>query len=154
MAFQKEQLEKEVELRNKEIATNVMYLVKKNELINAETKRLFNLKSKLKEENKETLQKIIFEIQSIMSEDVWDEFEYRFKQVHLDFYEKLQAKFPDLTPAEIKLAAFLKLNMTTKDIASITSQSINSMEVARSRLRKKLGITSQKVNLVTFLMEI
>ena len=86
--------------------------------------------------------------------EVWEEFEYRFQNVHEEFYQNLKKKFPDLTPAEIKLAAFLRLNMNTKEIASITNQSVNSLETARYRLRKKLGITNQEVNLVNFLLDI
>ncbi len=152
--LEKEKLEKDMMLKNKELTTNVMYLLKKNELIGSITNRLLQLKSKSNEENKEPIQKIIFDLQSLTEKEVWEEFEYRFQNVHEDFYKQLQQKFPDLSPTEIKLAAFLRLNMTTKDIASITGQSINSLETARYRLRKKLGITNQEVNLVTFLLNI
>lgn len=152
--MEKSQLEKDMDLKNKELTTNVMYLIKKNELIDGVTNRLLLLKSKLKEENKDSLQRIIFDLQAITEKEVWEEFELRFQSVHEDFYRNLKLKFPDLSPAEIKLAAFLRLNMTSKDIASITGQSINSLETARYRLRKKLGITNQEVNLVTFLQDL
>ena len=100
------------------------------------------------------MQSIIIDLQNVMDKEVWEEFEFRFQQVHRSFYENLQSRFPELSPAEIKLAAFLRLNMTTKDIASITGQSVKSLEVARARLRKKLGITNQDINLVNFLLEI
>jgi DNA-binding CsgD family transcriptional regulator len=152
--IENEKLENEMNLKNKELTTNVMYLLKKNELIDNITQRLLSFKSKLPEENKEALQKIIFDLQSITEKEVWDEFELRFQSVHEDFYRNLKQKFTDLTPSEIKLAAFLRLNMTTKDIASITGQNINTLETARYRLRKKLGITNQEVNLVNFLLNI
>jgi tetratricopeptide (TPR) repeat protein len=152
--LENEKLEKEMQLKNKELTTNVMYLLKKNELIENITERLLKLKGKVREENAEPIQKIIFDLQSITEKEVWEEFEYRFQSVHEEFYKTLQRKFPDLSPSEIKLAAFLRLNMTTKDISSITGQSINSLETARYRLRKKLGITNQEVNLVNFLLNI
>lgn len=152
--FENEKLEQNIDLKNKELATNVMYLVKKNELINGITNKLLSLKEKLDENNREPLQGIIVELQNVMDKEVWEEFEFRFQQVHRNFYKNLQTRFPELSPAEIKLAAFLKLNMTSKDIASITGQSIKSLEVARARLRKKLGITNQDINLVNFLLEI
>jgi len=152
--IENEKLENEMNLKNKELTTNVMYLLKKNELIDNITQRLLGFKSKLPEENKQLLQKIIFDLQSITEKEVWEEFEMRFQNVHEDFYKNLKQKFPDLTPSEIKLAAFLRLNMTTKDIASITGQNINTLETARYRLRKKLGITNQEVNLVNFLLNI
>jgi tetratricopeptide (TPR) repeat protein len=152
--LEKEKLEDSMQLKNKELTTNAMYLLQKNELIESVTKKLMAFKERLDSDNKKELHKIILDLQSIADKEVWEEFEMRFQHVHEDFYKNLKAKFPDLTPSEIKLAAFLRLNMTSKDIASITGQSINSLENARYRLRKKLGITNQEVNLVTFLLEI
>jgi hypothetical protein len=154
ISLEKEKLEKDMIIKNKELTTNVIYLLQKNELINSITSRLLKLKENLKEENKQPVQKIIVDLQSITENEVWEEFEYRFQNVHEEFYQNLKKKFPDLTPSEIKLAAFLRLNMNTKEIASITNQSVNSLETARYRLRKKLGITNQEVNLVNFLLDI
>lgn len=152
--LQKEKLEEDMMIKNKELTTNVIYLMQKNELIDNITSRLLNLKEKLKPENKEPVQKIIYDLQALTNNDAWNEFEIRFQNVHEQFYKNLQQKFPDLSPSEIKLAAFLRLNMSSKEIASITGQSINSLETARYRLRKKLGITNQEVNLVNFLLNI
>jgi len=154
ITLEKNQLQKDIILKNKELTTNVLYMLKKNELIQDITTRLLTLKSKVMPENREAVQRIIFELQSISEPEVWEEFELRFQNVHEDFYKNLKEKYPDLSPAEIKLAAFLRLNMTTKDIASITGQSINTLETARYRLRKKLGISNQEINLVTFLLDI
>ncbi len=71
--------------------------------------------------------------------------------MHTDFYKKLNEQFPNLSANEKKLCAFLKLNMSTKDIGSITYQSVKSISVARSRLRKKLNIESEDVNLANYL---
>ncbi len=152
--IQKASLEREVELKNKELTTNVLYLVKKNDYLNSVSEKLLELKKSAKTENKLEIQKIINDLQQSSDQEVWEEFEMRFQQVHNDFYTNLQKKFPDLSMAERKLAAFLRLDMTSKEIASITGQSVKSLEVARARLRKKLGLTNQDVNLVTFLLEI
>ncbi len=152
--LEKERLEEDMIIKNKELTTNVIYLMQKNELIDNITSRLLKLKGKLKDENKEPVQKIIYDLQSLTNNDAWNEFEMRFQNVHEQFYQNLQKKFPDLTPTEIKIAAFLRLNMTSKEVASITGQSINSVETARYRLRKKLGINNQEVNLVNFLLNI
>ena len=63
-------------------------------------------------------------------------------------------KFPNLTPNEQRLCAFLKLNMSTKDISELTGQTINAIEMARYRLRKKLHISGKDENLITFLSQI
>jgi DNA-binding CsgD family transcriptional regulator len=73
--------------------------------------------------------------------------------VHNDFYDKLNEKFPNLSANEKRLCAFLRLNMSTKEISAITYQSINSITVARSRLRKKLELDSDE-NLISFLESI
>jgi NADH:ubiquinone oxidoreductase subunit 3 (subunit A) len=151
--LEKSKLEEDMIMKNKELTTNVMYLLQKNELINNISVRLLKLKDSMKEENKKAVQGIIHDLQSIADKDIWEEFELRFQNVHQGFYDNLKKRFPDLTPSEIKLAAFLKLNMTTKEISSITGQAANSIETARYRLRKKLGITNQEVNLVNFLLQ-
>ncbi len=151
---EKENLEKELELKNRELTTNVMYLLKKHELINNISTRLKRLKSKLTMENKEVIQKIIFDLQAGSEPEVWEEFETRFENVHTDFYTKLRKVASDLTPSELKLCAFLRLNMNSKEISALIHQSTKSIEVKRSRIRKKLGITKTDVNLVKYLSEL
>ncbi len=149
--LEKENLELDVELKNKELTTNVMYLVRKNELINSVAKKLLTLKEKLKSENLPIVKSAIFDLQSEVDNEVWKEFELRFQQVHTTFYENLRKAHPDLSPSEERLAAFLRLNLNTKEIASITHQSPRGVDVARGRLRKKLNLTNTDTNLVNYL---
>lgn len=149
--LENDNLEKDIEVKNKELATNVMYMVRKNEMINSVAKRLLELKEKSKQQNQKPIQDIILELQSEADQNVWKEFELRFQNVHNEFYEQLSIKHPDLSPNESRLVAFLRLNMTTKEIAAITHQSIKSVEVARARLRKKLNLTGTDTNLVSYL---
>ena len=86
--------------------------------------------------------------------DSWKDFEIRFKEVHSEFYDKLQQKYPTLTNNERRLCIFLKLNMNTKEISSLTFQSVNSINAARTRLRKKLSITGEEVSLTGFIQSI
>ncbi len=124
--------------------------MKKNEFISNIAERLLIHKTKFTKENQSSIRELIGELQRNAETQVWEEFEIRFQQVHNDFYENLNGKFPNLTPNERKLCAFLKLNMSTKEISAITFQTTNSITVARSRLRKKLGIDREE-NLVAFL---
>ncbi|WP_430814445.1 tetratricopeptide repeat protein [Carboxylicivirga sp. RSCT41] len=151
---EKESLEKDLELKNRELTTNVMYLLKKHELINNVSGRLLRLKTKMKPENKESVQRIIFDLQGGAEPEVWEEFELRFQNVHTDFYRKLEKLAPDLTPSELKVCAFLKLNMNSKEISALIHQSTKSVEVKRSRIRKKLGLTNTDINLIKFLSEL
>ncbi len=78
------------------------------------------------------------------------EFEMQLKLVEPEFYDKLYEKFPDITKNERRLCAFLRLGMSTKDIVSITGQSLRAVEMARIRLRKKLQLDTSE-NLHAFL---
>jgi DNA-binding CsgD family transcriptional regulator len=144
-------LEIEVETKPRELTTNVMYLVQKNELLNNVAKNLISLKDKLKDENKTPLQHIIYNLQSQTDNEVWQEFQLRFNQVHNEFYERIREKHPEITPSEERLCALLRLNMTSKEIAAITHQTIRGVEVARGRLRKRLNLTGTDINLVSYL---
>ncbi|WP_430817251.1 tetratricopeptide repeat protein [Carboxylicivirga sp. RSCT41] len=149
--LEKEKLEDDLLNKNKELATNVMYLVKKNEVLNSITNSLQELKTDLPAKASQKIQSVIFDVQGITDQDVWEDFELRFQQVHEQFYENLRLAHPDLTPNEIRLSAFLSLNMTTKEISAITKQNVRSVEAARTRLRKKLDLTNTDVNLITYL---
>ena len=150
LELEKAVLKQELDLRNKELTTNVMYLVQKNEYITDIAERVISIKKNLSDTNSHVIDKLISDLQSNSDDKVWKEFEIRFQEVHQDFYSRLNARFPDLTPNEKKLAAFLRLNMTTKDISAITFQSPDSIKIARSRLRKKLGLP-QEANIIAFL---
>lgn len=152
--LEQHKLKIELETRNRELATNVMYLVKKNEIVTNIINKLKETKHNFKSDNQRFIQEIINELKNSQDNQLWEEFEVRFTQVHEDFYFKLNKLSPNLTPNEKKLCAFLKLNMSTKEIATITQQSANSITVARSRLRKKLQIEGEDINLVNFLMQL
>ncbi len=86
------------------------------------------------------------------SMNVFNEFKYYFEQVHPSFYKNIEEKCPDLTIKEKRLCAFLRLGLSTKDIASITFTEVRSVESARNRLRKKLDIASDE-SLIEFLSQ-
>lgn len=145
-----------VNLKNRELVSIAMNIMQNNE---------FNLKilDEIIEINTEygirhkklerKLQDLSHEILLKIKGESWNHFEAYFKNVHPSFFEKLTEQFPDLTPAEIKLAAFLRLNLSTKEIASITFLSNDSIKTARTRLRKRLKLLPED-NLVTFLLSI
>lgn len=143
-------LKDELDYKNKELTTHMLYLLRKNEFILKISEKLKKLIPSIKVQNKKSISEIINELNAGSSNDSWKEFEIRFQEVHTSFFDNLHKEHPDLSPNEIRLCAFLKLNMTTKDIAAITYQSINSIEMARFRLRKKLNIDKDE-NLVSFI---
>lgn len=147
--------ERELEFKNKELVLNVMSLMQKNEMLADLSQKLINIdEAATTPESKETIKKVARELQKSQDKEIWKEFSHRFKEVHGEFYEKLLQKYPDLTPNELKLCAFLRLNLSSKDISELTGQRISSLETARYRLRQKLGIANSDVNLVAFLSSI
>lgn len=144
-------LQNELEVRNKELTTHVMSMIQKNELIGQVVEVLSDNKLNLTEKNDNTINTVIKDLNKVQEESAWEEFELRYQQVHNEFYEKLQTVAPNLSTNERRLCAFLRLNMTTKEIASITGQSPRSIEVARTRLRKKLQLTNSETSLTEFL---
>ena len=150
LELEKKKLNQDLQYKKKELASNMMYLMEKNEFITSISKKLIELKPDAKKDNKDLIQQIINEIRQNSSTKIWDEFEVRFKEVHLNFYNELHKRHPDLTPNEIKICAFLRLNMSTKEISAITHQSVKSINMARFRLRKKLDIDREE-NLIAYL---
>lgn len=154
LLLQNSKLEQEVESKSKELTTHVMYLVQKNEFILSVIDKLSLLiKKDSVHDSKLQMKSIIKQMKSNVDKTLWDEFEIRFQQVHYLFYSKLNKKIPNLTPNEKRLCAFLYLNMTTKEISSITFQSVKSIEVARTRLRKKMQIDRDE-NLISILQNL
>jgi len=152
LALEKSKHKQEIEFKNKEMVLNVMSLMKKNEMLAELSEKIVSIeKQTTSSESKETIKKIAIELQKSQAGEIWQEFSVRFKEVHGDFYQRLLHKFPGLTPNELKLCAFLRLNMTTKDISELTGQRVSSLETARYRLRQKLGIANSEQNLITFL---
>lgn len=152
--LEKEKLTQDLEYKNKELTTNVMYSIEKNKVLTDITEELLEIENTaVKEETRDAIQKISLRINQFVDAKAWEEFEIRFQQVHTEFYELLATKHPDLTPNEKRLCAFLRLDMSSKEISKITGQSISALQVARTRLRKKLGISNKDINLISFLSQ-
>ncbi len=99
---------------------------------------------------KQKIKNVIAKLTGLANEANWDEFLHYFTMVHPDFYRRLDDKHPDLTSKDRKLCALIALGLPTKDIASITSREVRSVETSRNRLRKKLALPSD-VNLEDYM---
>ncbi|MEZ5198282.1 MAG: tetratricopeptide repeat protein [Bacteroidales bacterium] len=146
-------LQDELNSKDKVLQDNIKYLVSKNDLITNVSERLVEASPKFRKENQKIVNEVILELQSSIDSDIWKEFEVRFKQVHGNFYDNLMKQFPHLSLNDQKLCAFLRLKMSSREISSLTDQSISSIETARSRLRKKLAISNKNIELVEFLSQ-
>lgn len=142
-----------LDFKNQELTSNVLYLLRKNELLINISSRLKKIRLSKLNFSKSIIDDLINEIELNSKDMGWEEFELRFKDVHSQFYTELTNRFPNLTSNELRLCAFLRLNMSTKDISAITFQSDHSIVMARSRLKKKLQI-EDNVKLASFLIQL
>src|SRR5690606_17481449 len=83
----------------------------------------------------------------------WDLFEKSINEAHENLFKKLKSDYPALVPNDLKLCAYLRLNMSSKEIASLLNISTRGVEIRRYRLRKKLNLPTEK-NLTEFLLEL
>jgi DNA-binding CsgD family transcriptional regulator len=151
LELENQMLLEELENKKQSLQENVKYLVGKNELITNVLERLIQIKHSFTAENQNIINEVIIELQSSIDDGAWDEFEVRFNQIHNEFYIRLSQDHPELTSNDKKLCAFLRLNMTTKEISAITNQTANTLETARTRLRKKLNLHNKETSLYEYL---
>lgn len=149
------QLEQELESKNRELANAAMNIVYKNEMLNNLHHELTNLNdssgNKLSHDQLRKVNKLIDEAHS--DDRDWDLFEKSFNEAHENFFKKLKSDYPGLVPNDLKLCAYLRLNMSSKEIASLLNISTRGVEIRRYRLRKKLNLPTNK-NLTEFLLEL
>jgi tetratricopeptide (TPR) repeat protein len=151
--LEKKQIETELQLKEKELAAGTIIRVRKNEVINDIISRLYDSIKNLKDENVPIIKNIISDLKNSEDEHIWDEFEVRFLKVHQNFYDNMGKQYPELTTNEKRLSAFLRLDFSTKEISSITNQTAHSINIARTRLRKKLGLANSDTSLTQFLSQ-
>jgi DNA-binding CsgD family transcriptional regulator len=148
-----EKLSSELSLKSQKLASSAMSIIKKNEF-------LLSLKAKINKQ-KEILgtrypdkyyQDLIDKIDgNITGQDDWQLFEANFEQAHETFLRTMKNQFPDLTPSDLRLCAYLRINLTSKEIAPLLGISVRGVENHRYRLRKKLGLTGDD-NLIDFII--
>jgi tetratricopeptide (TPR) repeat protein/DNA-binding CsgD family transcriptional regulator len=145
------QLEQENEHKAKELSAIALHLAQKNNMLADLRKQAKEIAYAYAGEAQKLANAMVREIDAAMNtDDAWRTFNEQFEQIHHDFVKTLTQKFPSLSPTELKVCALLKINLTTKEIASILAVSVRTIEDHRTNIRKKLGIDS-KTNFVTFL---
>lgn len=143
-----EQLRQDIANKNRELAISTMSIIKKNEFLSA-------IRDQLKENaDNPKIKSVIRTInQNINNADDWTFFEEAFNNADKDFLKRIKKLHPDLTPNDLKLCAYLRLNLSSKEIAPLLNISVRSVEVKRYRLRKKMqlqresGLTDYILNL-------
>ncbi len=148
-----DQLRLGIKQKDKELANSTLLIIHKNEI-------LINIKDHLKklttsltsEDNKHEVKKMIRQVnREINNDKQWRVFETHFESVHEEFLLKIKEQFPEITPRELKLCAFLRMNISSKEISVLMNISPRGVEISRYRLRKKLNL-DRKTNLTEFIL--
>ncbi|MDF1560664.1 MAG: triple tyrosine motif-containing protein [Bacteroidales bacterium] len=150
-----EKLQSEMKHKNKELTTAAYHIIQKNKFLNSLKQELSALIQNARNESVVAdLKKISRKIdRDIQNEKSWEVFDRYFDEVHQEFHSRLRNLHPELTPGELRLCSYLRMNVSTKEIAPLMNISIRGVEISRYRLRKKLQL-DQSTNLVDYLMQI
>lgn len=167
IALKNEKLQAQIEHKNTELASVAMHLVQKGELLTKIKEELTRIRngsenkavvngngaSVLPDQNTEEFKKIIriLKEEDKMDKD-WEHFAVHFDNVHSDFLKDMKEHYSNLSNHELKLCAYLRMNLSSKEIAQLMNISVRGVEISRYRLRKKLGIPTE-TNLFDFLMK-
>ncbi|MBS0011678.1 MAG: PAS domain-containing protein [Bacteroidales bacterium] len=133
---------REIEGKDRELVSQLMVLSNKNEALQYVKANLLEHLKTCRAEEKPRFLKIIDNINStLLSTDNWENFMLHFEKIHPGFFSRLQARYPSLTSKDLKLCSYLRLQMSTKEIAGLMNITPQSAEISRVRLRKKLKLT-------------
>lgn len=137
-------IQAELDHKKRELVSTTIHITKQNETINALQQMLSGLKKEVKEhQTSHKVNKILNYLkQERRADKNWDQLLYHFNELHPSFFDRLKKEHPELRPKDMKLCAYLKINLTTKEMASLMNISVRGIEASRYRLRKRLGIDS------------
>ena len=137
--YKNDNLELKLASNQRELVSSVLYASNKNEMLTELKKQIGQLSKPSNKKDIESLKKIKSIIQNNLSLDTnWEKFKIHFEQVHPDFFKNLLDKYPNLTPNELRLSAYLHLNLSIKEIASLQNIDPGSVRRAKTRLNNKL----------------
>lgn len=141
MKIKNEQLTQDVDSKNRELAVSTMSLIKKDELLALIKEDLKNAPELTNKSVKSVISTIT---KNINKEDSWSIFKEAFDNADNDFLKKVKQDHPSLTPNDLRLCAYLRLNLSSKEIAPLLNISVRSVEIKRYRLRKKMNLDHEQ----------
>lgn len=147
-----EKLEAELIHMDKELGTSTVLILNKNEFIAGVKDNLKTIAKKGNPEVSKELTRLVHNIeQNLSSDQDWEHFQHHFDNVHGDFSRRFKGAYPVLSPQDMKLSAYLRMNLSTKEIAHLLNISVRGVEISRYRLRKKLQL-ERKLNLQEYIL--
>jgi ligand-binding sensor domain-containing protein len=153
IALKNEKLESEILGKNSELASVAMHLLQKGELLGKIRDELVSLRKSTDDMPSEELKKLIRILnQESKIDKEWDQFAEYFDNTHSDFLKAIKEIHPNLNAHELKLCAYLRMNLSSKEMAQLMNISVRGVEISRYRLRKKLQVPTE-INLNTYFTE-
>lgn len=147
-------VEAEMAAKNQELASATMHLVQKAQMANTLKSGLQSLREHLDAPQRKQVDRLLGVLgDGARLDDNWEQFTQQFDRVHVEFHQRLLDQFPDLTKNDLKLCTYLRMNLSSKEIASLTFVTVRAVEVSRSRLRKRLGLEPGE-NLLQFIQSL
>ena len=150
-----EKLQDEISFKSQELANSTMSIIKKNEFL-LDLKRILKIQKGQLESRfpDKYYQQIVTKIDdNISNHDDWKTFDTNFERAHEQFIKKLKSEYPKLTPSDLRLCAYLRMNLSSKEIAPLLGISVRGVENHRYRLRKKMELDID-VNLSEVMMNL
>lgn len=148
MKLKNDQLEKDFKRKSNELAASTMSIIKKNELLTQIKEQLSTI------EDKTAIKPVIKTIdKSLNHNENWEMFKEAFDNADAEFFKNLKSLHPNLSPNDLKLCAYLRLNLSSKEVSQLINISPRSVEVKRYRLRKKLNLDTNE-NLADYILSI
>ncbi len=137
------ELQQELDLKNKELASYTINFIRKNELLEEIKQQLVELE-KDSSADASKIRRIKQKVGSNTNLDKdWQDFKTHFEQVHTGFFKNLKSKHSNLTSGELRLSALIRMNLNLKESAAILGISPESVKTSRYRLRKKMEISPE-----------
>ena len=149
-----EGLKNEMQHKNKELANATMHLIQKNKTLTELKNDLARLLKNMPDDHpdRQNVSNLLKKVnRDLRNEKHWELFNSYFDEVHQDFLDRLKEKHNDLMPKELRLCAYLRMNLSTKEIAPLMNISVRGVEISRYRLRKKLKL-DKHTNLTDYMM--
>jgi len=149
----KKRLEEELEHINRELTTTAMKIMQNNEMLIELKESLLSVEIKNKTSQKK-IDTIISKINSIINNDSsWEQFVLHFNDVHPSFFKILKTQYPNITGKELKHCAFVKINLSVKEVAIMMNVTVGAVEKARSRIKTKFNL-NKNISLEDFIIQL
>ncbi len=148
MKLKNERLQNEIDSKTRELSASTMSIIKKNQILN-------KIKDELEEVKDSSKVKPVIKIinKNLTNTGDWEMFQKAFNDADSDFLKTVKKAHPALTPNDLRLCAYLRLNLSSKEIAPLLNISVRSVEIKRYRLRKKMELQHEK-SLVEYILQL